>query len=298
MVTLDILIPHFNDPEGLGLSLQSVAEQTWQGEMRVIVVDDGSTDENFAAVERIVAASGLTITLHRNTRNLGRPRTRNRLLDLAAAPYLAWLDADDVWYPDKIETQFALLDRLVAQGEDPAKLWITCDYDWQWEGQNARLVEQDVTDDQFRSLFLGDRLRAYLWTLLGTAESFHRVGGFDEELPRLQDLDFFLRFIETGGRIFSTGESIPHCRYNKSDLGRSATEIWACNQRIMDKNRHHLERFDPATIRRIRYKAYRLSARYALNNKEYLSWAKYMAAGLGGDPRYAAYRIRRRILGR
>lgn len=298
MVTLDILIPHYNDPEGLEISLQSIADQTWRGNARVIVVDDGSSEEAFAAAERIVAATGHAVDLHRNASNLGRPRTRNRLLELAEAPYLAWLDAGDIWYPEKIETQFELLDRLIESGEDPAKTWVTCDYDWQWHGQDPRLVHQDVDDDQFRSLFLGDRLRAYLWTLLGSAEAFQMVGGFDEELPRLQDLDFFLRFVENGGRIYSTGESTPLCRYHKSDVGRNAIEIWNCNQRIMDKNRQHLARFDRPTRRRIRYKACRLSARYALNNKEYLTWAKYMAIGLGGDPRYVAYRIRRRLLGR
>ena len=48
---------------------------------------------------------------------------------------------------------------------------------------------------------LGRRLRAYLWTLLGTARAFKAAGRFDERLPRLQDLDYFLRFIAAGGTL-------------------------------------------------------------------------------------------------
>ena len=93
------------------------------------------------------------------------------------------------------QRQFEHLSRLRFAGEDIGQVWVTCHYDWQWSGRRARLKKQEVAGDQLRELMLGERLRAYLWTLLGSAEAFKAVGRFDERLPRLQDLDYFIRFV-------------------------------------------------------------------------------------------------------
>ena len=81
----------------------------------------------------------------RNPPNRGRPYTRNRLLDAVDGDFVAWLDAGDVWYPSKLERQFDHLSRLRFEGEDVDRLWITCHYDWQWEGQRNRPVRQEST---------------------------------------------------------------------------------------------------------------------------------------------------------
>ena len=74
-----------------------------------------------------------------------------------------------------------------------------------------------------RALLIGTDLRAYLWTLLSRADTLRNVGWFDERLPRLQDLDFFLRFALKGGRIVAPETNEALCIYHKTDLGRSAT---------------------------------------------------------------------------
>src|SRR5688572_3798090 len=101
MATLDILIPYYNDPEGLVTSLRSVVSQSWEGDKRVVVVDDGSSLDAKRAVQAIVsdfrqgdsAQSQLTIDLLHNEVNRGRPYTRNVLLDSIDSRYVAWLDA-------------------------------------------------------------------------------------------------------------------------------------------------------------------------------------------------------------
>lgn len=172
--TLDVLMPHYRDPAGLALSLASIEAQVWAGRMRVVVVDDGSPPAEAEAARRLcddtAARAGLAVTFLRNPENLGRPRTRNRLLDAVEAEYVAWLDAGDIWYPDKLARQFAHLARLRWQGEDVDRLWISCHYDWH-QGGRIRLVRQQVTGDLTRELLLGAHLRAYLWTLLGTARA-------------------------------------------------------------------------------------------------------------------------------
>ncbi len=99
MATLDILIPHYNDSEALDLTLRSIAAQTWDGTTRVVIVDDGSRPEEANAARAVAEAFVHPVTFIANPRNRGRPYSRNVLLDSIDAPFVAWLDAGDDWYP-------------------------------------------------------------------------------------------------------------------------------------------------------------------------------------------------------
>jgi glycosyltransferase involved in cell wall biosynthesis len=288
-MSLDVLVPHFRDPAGLALSLDSIAAQDWTGDIRVVIADDGSPEPDFRAVEALVAGfrrdAPHGVTLVRSPENLGRPRIRNRLLGLVEASHVAWLDAGDIWYPEKLSRQFEHLSRLRYQGEDPSRIWVTCAYDWQRGDRRPRHIEQEVDGDQLRELMLGDTLRAYLWTLLGTAETFRAVGSFDEALPRMQDLDYFIRFVRGGGRLVTPPEREALCRYHKSDVGRDAAEIRRCNQRIFEKYRSSLETFGPDFIAAVRYKAETLAARFAKHNGDTLGRSYYLGRAFLASPR-------------
>ena len=286
MARLDVLVPHFNDPVGLDNSLASVTEQTWTGDIRIVIVDDGSSAENFAELEMIAARQTLPVLLARNQENRGRPYTRNRLLDHVDSEYVSWLDADDTWYPEKLEEQFSHLSGLRLEGADTDQIWVTCHYDWQWSGRRKRYVRQKTEEGrQLRELLLGDTLRAYLWTLVGSAASFKAVGKFDERLPRLQDLDYFIRFVRAGGQLSAPERDNPLCLYKKSDLGRNAKEIRQCNQLIFEKYRPSIERYGRGFESDIRYRAETLSARYAKNNGEAMTRAYYLSRAFAANPK-------------
>jgi glycosyltransferase involved in cell wall biosynthesis len=287
MSRLDVLLPHYRDPEGLKISLDSIAAQTWTGDMRVVVVDDGSETDVLRDVREILDASELPITFLQNPVNRGRPYTRNRLLDAVEGDYVAWLDAGDIWYPEKLDRQFEQISRLRYLGEDPDRHWITCNYDWQWIGRRVNLIRQETDGRQLRELMLGRRLRAYLWTLLGTAGAFRSAGRFDERLPRLQDLDYFVRFVLAGGTLTNAAEPAALCRYHKSDLGRNADEIRKCNRLIFRKYRPHLESYGPAFLKTIKYNAEMLSARYSVNNGALMRNYYYVARAVGAHPKRA-----------
>lgn len=134
-------------------------------------------------------------------------------------------------------------------------------------GGALRLVEQQTDGGrQLRELMLGQKLRAYLWTLLGTREAFRIAGRFDERLPRLQDLDYFIRFVLAGGEMVVPRRAGALCRYHKSDVGRNAGEIRACNALIFRKYWPHLQNYGPSFLKTIRFNADMLSARFSRNN--------------------------------
>jgi len=214
---------------------------------------------------------------------------------------LAWLDAGDTWYPDKLAAQFIHLRALHEKGADVAGTWVTCDYDWRWNGKRANLVQQEVEGDQLQAILLGQQLRAYLWSLLCPTTSFKELGGFDDQLPRLQDLDMFIRFIASGGRLAKPEFAAPRalCVYEKSDVGREAAQIRACNERIFAKHEPLFRRYGPAFVKQTQLRAELLSARFAKNNGDRRLFAYYMTrAFLRAPVRAARVMVEKTILKR
>ena len=281
--TLDVLIPHYCDPEGLAQALASVAAQDWLDDpahrLRVVVVDDGSPPEDLAAARAACAAfqaqSGQVLVLEVTPSNQGRPAARNRLLALARAPYLSWLDAGDIWYPRKLSVQFARLARAEAGGADPARLWVTCAYDRDQRGRR-QAVQQRVAGDQVAAILMGDDLRAYLWTLLARAEAFRIAGHFDTRLPRLQDVEYFLTFLRAGGQIVAPDDPAPLCCYFKSDIGRDARQVAEAYQLILANSAPVIRGYPRDVRRRLAHKSWMLPARFARSNGDHLAMAEFL----------------------
>lgn len=276
MANLDVLIPHFNDSVAFSRSLESIEKQEWSGSIRVVVCDDGSTSDHRNAVERRLEQTCLTTTFVINACNRGRPYTRNRLLDAIDSNFVSWLDAGDVWHPAKTRQQFNTLFRRRYQGGGIDNVWVTCDYSWKWEGGRPKTVRQAVNGDQLKHLLIGNSLRAYLWTLLGSSTSFKRIGGFDERLPRLQDLDYFINFVSRGGEIISAENQHPLCTYYKSDLGKDCDVIAKCINRVYEKNLHVIQRYGPRFAKMRRFNGHLLAARFAQNNGEKRKKASFL----------------------
>jgi len=282
MTTLSVLVPHFNDPSGLRLSLDSVARQTWRGDLKIIICDDGSTPAAFEQLTEVVAAAAVKVEVVRNSRNRGRPYTRNVLLDAAEGRYTAWLDAGEEWYPDKISEQIAGLYRARYRKFD-RPVWCTCNYDWQWEGRRPRLRRQLVKGDQSANLLTGS-LGAYLWTLLAPTSAFRDVGYFDLNLPRLQDLDFFLRFTKKGGMLILPPSHEPLCVYHKSDVGRDGREIYRCFKYVHERHAELMLQHSRAFRRNRRFQACLHAARFTQNNGEAMATGAFLARALAMHP--------------
>lgn len=281
MATLNILMPHFNDPDGLSLSLGSIAGQTWLGSKQVIVYDDGSKPERFELAEHVLETSGLNYRLIRNPLNRGRPFARNALLEAADGKYTAWLDCGDEWSPDRLEQQFRHLFRRRLSGAGKP-IWVTSHFHWQWANKRSVTRNQQIDGDQIRSLIEG-KLGAYLWTLLGTTQSFRNVGWFDTRLSRLQDLDFFIRFCEKGGRLELASED-PLCTYHKSDEGRDGKVVLACFQHIQTKHAMHYMRFSRQFRRNRLGDMLRHAARFEYNNNRRASGTLLVARSILASP--------------
>jgi glycosyltransferase involved in cell wall biosynthesis len=103
-----VVIPAFNASGTIAETLRSVAAQTVRPEM-VVVVDDGSTDD----LAGVIDALGMPVRLLRQE-NAGPGSATTRGIAALSTPFVATLDADDLWLPNKIERQLAHLERYPA----------------------------------------------------------------------------------------------------------------------------------------------------------------------------------------
>ncbi len=103
---VSVVIPTFRDGDALRRALASVARQMLRP-AQVIVVDDAGGDERVVGI--CAAAEIGHVELVRLPRNIGPGGARNAGIAAASQPFLAFLDADDEWHPNKLEIQMALM---------------------------------------------------------------------------------------------------------------------------------------------------------------------------------------------
>lgn len=184
MVEVTVVIPTHNRRELLARTLRSVLVQR-DVELEVVVVDDGGSDDTASSVR---ALDDARIRFVRHPESRGVSAARNRGIAEATAPWLAFVDDDDLWAPDKLRSQ---LDALAA---DPSAAWsctgsVNIDARCQISGG----------DSPPRDRAVGDLLLRQNWVpgggsgVLASRELTQEVGGFDEALSNIADWDFYIR---------------------------------------------------------------------------------------------------------
>ncbi len=104
---VSVISPVYNAGKYLDRTLQSVLEQTYK-EIEIVLVDDRSSDNSADIIKRFRTLHP-EIVYFLQPQNLGAGNARNKALEIAKGQYVAFLDADDAWNPEKIEKQIKLL---------------------------------------------------------------------------------------------------------------------------------------------------------------------------------------------
>jgi len=110
---VSVLIPAFNCANVIDRAVASAVTQAFDGELEVIIRDDGSSDDTLTRAEAL-AHGDPRILVHANGRNEGVSATRNKLIEESTGEWVAFLDADDIFLPDKITRCLAFAARAHA----------------------------------------------------------------------------------------------------------------------------------------------------------------------------------------
>lgn len=208
---VSVILPTFNRAALVLEAVESVFRQTFQ-DYELIVVDDGSTDET----RKIVAPYGNRIRYFFQE-NRGVSAARNVGIGLAQGRWLAFLDSDDLWLPEKLERQRRFL------SERPQALICQTGELWLRKGKrvNPRKKHRKFSGDLF-----APSLKLCLVSpsaVMIRKDLFEEVGLFDETMPACEDYDLWLRIsarypillldeplvIKRGGHTDQLSRSVP-----------------------------------------------------------------------------------------
>jgi glycosyltransferase involved in cell wall biosynthesis len=194
-----VVIPAFNSESMVGETVRSVLAQTHR-QLQLLVIDDGSTDATAAAAEAAMRNDERGRVLR--FENRGGPAARNRGLRLAEGEYIAFLDHDDLWRPEKTVKQLALFERepgVVAVG---SLMNYISD-----RGRRLRVSGISlVAGGDPRDPVIQDAIRRARWlpfqpsSMLYRTEIVRAAGAYDEELPGNfgEDVDLIARIAAHG----------------------------------------------------------------------------------------------------
>ncbi|MBE7382503.1 MAG: glycosyltransferase [Leptolyngbya sp. SIO1E4] len=186
MPLVSVVIPAHNAEKTIKETIESVLAQSFQ-DFEIVIVNDNSTDSTGAIVEgyqdpriKLFAHNGGSAS-----------KSRNKGVRHASGEYIAFLDADDLWLPSKLEMQLAAL-----QKSPQAKVvycWVDCiDNQGNFIRKSNRFdMSGDVYEEMLVHNFLGNGSNPLI-----EKEALIKVGDFDESLPNAEDWDLYLRLAQ------------------------------------------------------------------------------------------------------
>lgn len=244
---VSIIVPAHNAENLISETIESVLQQTYQN-WEMVITDDGSTDNTIKVIEGY-AEKDQRIKLIRFEKNTGlAAKVRNASMKKAKGEYFAFLDADDLFHPRKLEKQ------ILYFQENPEVDALCTWYHIVGESERAkkfkkmlwRFSETKVTIDQILSQAMQTS------TVIMKRKCFEETGGMDEResLVSGQDYEFFVRIVARynahripedlmGYRVADIGESLSSSRFqNEKRRKRELSILEALKDKKILEEKH------------------------------------------------------------
>jgi GT2 family glycosyltransferase len=181
MQKITVIIPVYNRPTFVQEAIQSVLDQTYSN-LEIIVVDDGSTDDTPSVLQSF---AGKIRIIHQE--NKGVSAARNTGINNSDSKWIAFLDSDDIWLPEKLHMQMQFFenhpDARICQTEE---IWI----------KDGRRLYPKKKHKKKSGMIFQHCLPLCIVSpsaVIIHREMFDLVGVFDESLPSCEDYDLWLR---------------------------------------------------------------------------------------------------------
>jgi glycosyltransferase involved in cell wall biosynthesis len=202
MPLFSVIIPTYNSGWSLQPAIESVLSQTFH-DFEIIVVDDGSTDDTQLRLQRFTDPRLKFIY----KKNAGRAEARNSGIAVATGDWLAFLDADDLWLPCKLEKQ-----ALAIQGNPEIVMVYSKSYSFSERDMESGVISQVPTEfitgegrphpsDCLREFLLA-RFHVCTSTVAANRMTVVELDGFDPQFKISEDWDLFTRLAWKGKVLF------------------------------------------------------------------------------------------------
>lgn len=228
---VSIVIPVYNGSNYMAEAIDSALSQTYDN-IEVIVVNDGSKDDGKS--DEIARSYGDKIRYFPKE-NGGSSSALNEGIKNMKGQWFSWLSHDDLYYKDKVKKQVEYLNALIDSGMSEDDLWqnilfTACDF-INGEGKLIKKskYENEKALSEKISAFSGNeyliceptKYNFYGCGCLINKKAFDKVGGFDEKLRLINDLDMWYRLYAGGFKLHYMPEALTIGRIHKGQISRS-----------------------------------------------------------------------------
>ncbi len=218
MPRVSVVIPTFNCERFIRRTVGSALRQTYR-DFEIIVVDDGSTD----GTQAVLAEYGEALHYIKQA-NQGASAARNAALSRATGEYIAYLDADDLWHPEKLAHQVEYLDANPSCGFVHTEVAVIDEQDSvlyaRFNKETGRTVPQGKC---LRDILQRSHIQTL--TVLERRSAFDRAGKFDLRLPVAQDYLHWIQVTLQGYEVGYLPEPLGQYRWRAGSLMSSQRRL-------------------------------------------------------------------------
>jgi glycosyltransferase involved in cell wall biosynthesis len=277
MPEISVIIPAYNCTHTIRETLQSVLQQTFT-DFEIIIINDGSTD-NLVSVLSEFHDPRIRIFHYENG---GLSIARNRGIDQATGPYLIFLDADDLWTPDKLESHFNLLEAHPEAAVAYSWMYFLDDETKECITNVPTVRNGSVFMDLLKENFIANGSNAFI-----RRSAIEQVGYFYQEFAGASDWDYWLRLAQNHEFILSPQRQVFY-RQVKSSMSSNVEYMKTCMLTVIDKHVRSLDSHQKL----IRSKAWsgiyvycaKLSCERIQKDCKYSDFFAYLFQGFQHDP--------------
>jgi len=241
---VSIIMPAYNSSRWISDSIQSVLDQYYE-QWELLIVDDGSTDNTKNIVKDFLNDKRIKYYYQENS---GPAVARNYGISKASGKYLAFLDSDDLWKPNKLEIQFNHLNK------NPDCCLIHTNYStFEYNTQTSKPFQQTswfLNWDENERLLMFDTIGTL--TVLTETQLIKNLGGFKNDLYGTEDWDLWIR-VSKEGKISKLNDDTAYYRIHPDGISQSF------DKHLVELNKVYTQHVFQSKIK-IKYAAYSILA--------------------------------------
>lgn len=262
---VSVVIPVYNRVDFIEETIRSVITQDYPS-IELIVVDDGSTDGSYQLLLELKSQFNFTLITHQDHKNFGQSASINLGMSISSGEFIAILDSDDLFLPEKITLQINEFDK------DP-KVDLIYGLGTAIDAEGNYLYDilrEDHKESNDPNAVLLDCYFLLPQNSLARRSVYEKVGSFDENLRAAQDHDMLVRMAEVANFKFVPKYFFKYRRHSNSISSKGAIKRWESGFKILNKARKRYP-YRITTIRkRLAVLCFRLGSAFMDERKSYL----------------------------
>lgn len=287
MAFFTVVIPLFNKSNYISNTIESVLAQTFQ-DFEIIIVEDCSTD---ASLEVVSAIQSNKIKIIQHKQNKGLSASRNTGIKNATTQHIAFLDADDVWKTNYLETIYSLILQFPE-----CKLFAT-NYEEIYPNQLSLLPTTKLKNPDKETVikdFFESNLSQHIYcccSLCMDKSVFETIGFYDEKITYGEDVDFNIRANNAFQLAYSTDVLVSYILYTENQI---------TNTNLNTKTLTNFDAYEALGIEKPNLKKYLdfnryIMAKYYKMEGNFEAYQK-MKAGISTNPTISGLNYKQRFL--